>query len=394
MSIYNSDKRINKLIEVFHAIQQNKNAANIIKANQLYINNAIPSDIIKLVHSLANTNLPIDDLKTGINKFLNIMYKSIMNYPYIIPPKNSFLDICIRNNAILENKLSELKKDIQKINKSFDTKTLQTILSGLKFLNKYDKYYQIKENVLFPLLESNWEDYKCLNVMWSYHDDIRANIKSAISLVKKDFKIKEFNSLIGKIYFNMYAIKFREERILFPYIIETIDQVETDSIIPEAFDIGFPYYQPDIKIQTTNMRNSNDDLIDLKSGKLSAEQIMLIFNHLPVDITYVDENNKVRYFSTPKKRIFTRTNAIIGRQVENCHPPKSVHVVNKIVEAFKSGQKDKASFWINLNNELVLIQYFAVRDSDNNYRGVIEVSQEINEIQSLKGEKRLLDWED
>lgn len=394
MSFDQSEIRINKLFNVFNAIQQKKNASNNIKTNQSYIDHATPSDIIILVHRLANSDLPIADLKTGINKFLNIMHKPIMNYPYATPSKDSFLDICIQNNVILENKLSSLKKEIQNINKSQETKTLNTILSGLKFLSKYDQYYRIKENILFPILESKWEEFKCVNVMWSYHDDIRADIKSAISLIGNDFKIKDFNSLIGKIYFNIYAIKFREERILFPYIMETIDQTEIDRIIPEAFDIGFPYYQPEINLQANTMSTSDDGLIDLKSGNLSVEQIILIFNHLPVDITYVDENNKVRYFSTPKKRIFTRTNAIIGREVENCHPPKSVHVVNKIVEAFKSGAKDKASFWINMNDELILIQYFAVRDSNNNYKGVIEVSQEINEIQSLKGENRLLDWKD
>jgi PAS domain S-box-containing protein len=113
---------------------------------------------------------------------------------------------------------------------------------------------------------------------------------------------------------------------------------------------------------------------------------------LPVDITYVDENNKVKFFSTPEKRIFRRTNSIIGRDVKNCHPHESVHVVEQIVEAFRRGEKDKASFWIRMKGEMILIQYFVVRDEDGNYRGVVEVSQEITEIQNIQGEKRLLDW--
>ena len=118
-----------------------------------------------------------------------------------------------------------------------------------------------------------------------------------------------------------------------------------------------------------------------------------MFNHLPVDITFVDENNKVKYFSTPKKRIFPRTKSVIGRDVHNCHPPESVHIVEQIVESFKSGKKDVASFWINMKGELLLIQYFAVRDENGNYKGVMEVSQEISEIRNLQGENRLLDWE-
>ena len=113
---------------------------------------------------------------------------------------------------------------------------------------------------------------------------------------------------------------------------------------------------------------------------------------MPVDITYVDEFNKVKFFSTPEKRIFRRTNSIIGREVKNCHPPESVHVVEQIVEAFRNGEKEKASFWIQMKGEFILIQYFAVRDEKGNYRGVVEVSQEITEIRSLEGEQRLLDW--
>ena len=136
----------------------------------------------------------------------------------------------------------------------------------------------------------------------------------------------------------------------------------------------------------------DDGLINLGTGKVNVEQIKLIFNHLPVDITFVDENNKVCYFSTPPKRIFPRTTAIIGREVSNCHPPESVHVVEQIVESFRSGEKDQADFWIKMRGEYILIQYFAVRDENGNYKGVIEVSQEISGIKALEGEKRLLDW--
>ena len=143
----------------------------------------------------------------------------------------------------------------------------------------------------------------------------------------------------------------------------------------------------------TNLEKNETDEIDLHTGYLLPEQIRWMLNHLPVDITYVDENNKVKYFSSPKKRIFPRTNAIIGRDVKNCHPPESVHVVENIVEAFRNGEKDKAEFWIKMNNEFILIQYFAIRDESGVYKGVIEVSQEVSEIRALEGEQRLLDWE-
>jgi len=126
---------------------------------------------------------------------------------------------------------------------------------------------------------------------------------------------------------------------------------------------------------------------------MTPEQIAMVFNHLPVDLTYVDENDKVVFYSTPKHRIFPRTNAVIGRAVSNCHPPESVHIVERIVDAFRSGEREEASFWIQMRNDFVLIKYFAVRDAKGNYRGVLEVSQEVSDIRQLEGEQRLLDWE-
>lgn len=130
----------------------------------------------------------------------------------------------------------------------------------------------------------------------------------------------------------------------------------------------------------------------LATGELTLEQIDLVFSHLPVDITFVDENNRVKYFSLPKHRIFPRTTGIINRRVQDCHPHESVEIVNKIVDSFRSGEKDEASFWIRMGEKFVLIRYFAVRDKEGNYRGVLEVSQEISGIQGITGERRLLDW--
>ena len=137
---------------------------------------------------------------------------------------------------------------------------------------------------------------------------------------------------------------------------------------------------------------TSDNQIHLPTGVLSVEQFNLIFNHLPVDMTFVDENDTVRFFSNPPHRIFPRTAAIIGRKVQFCHPPESVHVVEDIVNAFRAGEKDVASFWIHMGSKFVLIQYFAVRNAAKEYKGTLEVSQEISEIQSLTGDRRLLDW--
>jgi hypothetical protein len=126
---------------------------------------------------------------------------------------------------------------------------------------------------------------------------------------------------------------------------------------------------------------------------LTAEQINLMLMHLPVDISYVDENDKVAYYSQTEERIFPRSPGIIGRSVQNCHPSKSVHVVDKILGEFKSGKRDSAEFWIQMQGKFIHIRYFAMRDKNGIYRGTLEVSQDVTSIRGLQGDKRLLDWD-
>jgi len=134
-------------------------------------------------------------------------------------------------------------------------------------------------------------------------------------------------------------------------------------------------------------------LLQFETGSLSEEEVAAIFDSLPVDITFVDKDDSVKYFSKAKGRIFVRTKAVLGRKVQKCHPLKSVHIVDEIVESFKAGKKDSAEFWVNINNRLIYIRYFAVRGNDGKYLGTLEVTQDITDIKEIEGEQRLLDWE-
>jgi PAS domain S-box-containing protein len=362
---------------------------------QQVIDRAEPGDVIAVVDQLVQLPVPMPELKKGINKALNLLNKSLQEYPYQPPTPGSFLHVLLQNNEQIDLLLKTIRPLLSGINQDKENREIRMeLIEKLNDLTRIDLHYQIKENVLFPLIEKHLPDYRCLQVMWSFHDDIRRNMKEAIQMLDNtDLDLKKFNRLAGDVFFNIYAIKFREERILFPIISDLIPENELDNLFGESLEIGFPFVQPEVSEQENQLTSAEiSGEIDLKTGYMSADQIRLIFNHLPVDITYVDENNKVKFFSTPKKRIFRRTNSIIGRDVKNCHPHESVHVVEQIVEAFRRGEKDKASFWIRMKGEMILIQYFVVRDEDGNYRGVVEVSQEITEIQNIQGEKRLLDW--
>ena len=149
-------------------------------------------------------------------------------------------------------------------------------------------------------------------------------------------------------------------------------------------------------ILTSGLSSKREDkregVVHFETGALSKDEIEAIFNALPVDVTFVDRDDTVRYFSQSKDRIFVRTKAVIGRKVQQCHPQKSIHIVNRILEAFKNGSRDVAEFWINLKDRLVHIRYFPVRNKDGEYLGVLEVTQDITDIKRIEGEKRLLDW--
>jgi PAS domain S-box-containing protein len=388
-------KRVAKLVELFQLVIQEKMTSELVDHYQQVIDRTEPGDVIAVVDQLVQLPVPMPELKKGINKALNLLNKRLQEYPYQPPIPGNFLHVLLQNNEQIDLRLKTIRPLLSGINQDKENQEIRMeLIEKLNDLTRIDLHYQIKENVLFPLIEKHLPDYRCLQVMWSFHDDIRRNMKEAVQMLDNtDLDLKKFNRLAGDIFFNIYAIKFREERILFPIISDLIPENELNNLLAESLEIGFPFVQPEVseqENQLTSTEISGD--IDLKTGYMSADQIRLIFNHLPVDITFVDENNKVKFFSTPEKRIFRRTNSIIGRDVKNCHPHESVHVVEQIVEAFRKGEKDKASFWIQMKGEMILIQYFAVRDEDGKYRGVVEVSQEITEIQNIQGEKRLLDW--
>jgi len=132
--------------------------------------------------------------------------------------------------------------------------------------------------------------------------------------------------------------------------------------------------------------------MQFETGTLSKDELEAVFNTLPIDITFVDKEDTVRYFSRSEERIFVRTKAVIGRKIQQCHPQKSVYVVNKILESFKSGEKDVAEFWIQKGDRLIHIRYFPIRDREGKYLGTIEVTQDISDLKKIEGEKRLLEW--
>ena len=392
-----AEVRIEKLTKYMKGLLNGEKGLDLVKKYDIITDNFIPSDILETFDNIFAFEPDIEKIKLVSNKLFNILYKTFNEYPSIEVSKNSFLFYVIEDNKLINDVLQNAKPAIKSINKGkIKQEDLNDIKKYFTELIKIDRHYTLKENVLFPVLENNWQHYDCLKLMWSFHDDIRKNIKKTIeTLEAKDFDLKLFNKVSSVVYFNIRTIIFREERVLFPVILETITDEDLKQMLAESIDIGYAYLNTEeIKIENKKSKLDKSGIINFDTGSITVKEAELIFNHLPVDLTFVDKNDTVKYFSIPKHRIFPRTNAIIGRKVQDCHPPESVDVVEKIVKAFEEGKKDKAAFWIKMGPQFVLIQYFAVRDENNEFLGTLEVSQEVSEIRNLTGERRLLDWED
>ena len=268
----------------------------------------------------------------------------------------------------------------------------------LEQLGEVEKHYLRKENQLFPVMEQVGITGPP-KVMWAVHDDIRALLKSARKAVAD-------GDATGSVASGMeFLDKFedmitKEENILFPMALEKLSDENWTAVRTGEEEIGYALIEPreyaDTAAPSTTAAppsaSEHKDALQLSTGALTLEQVDLMLTHLPVDVSFVDENDEVRYYSDVKDRIFPRSPGVIGRKVQNCHPPASVHIVQRILDAFRGGEKDVAEFWIELQGKFIHIRYFAVRDSNGDYRGTLEVSQDITGIRKLKGERRLVDW--
>ncbi len=281
-----------------------------------------------------------------------------------------------------------------------DADALGRVRTFAEQLAQVEKIYLRKENLLFPFLEKHGVSGPS-SVMWAIHDDIRAQIRAFRQAIQEGMaeRIKELlEPLAGAI----RQMCFKEERILYPTALKVLSNAEWMAIRDQGEEIGYCLIRPGDQWQpkvtqpaelpgASSYESGEGEQIKLDVGALTREQIDLLLTHLPVDVTFVDEQDTVRYFSQVAERIFTRSAAIIGRKVQNCHPPQSVHVVNRLLDDLRSGERDVAEFWIQMGGRFIHIRYFALRDAEGKYRGVIEVTQDIAPLRKLKGERRLLD---
>lgn len=387
-------ERIENLKDYVQGVFNREEGRNLYFSYKDDLDNVTPQDAFEVFNAKLQEGYMPKEIFEFLDRVINVFHSSLSGYHWEKPNENSFIDILMRENRALEKKLDKIRPVL------LDSEVRQKKSLLLKLLNEleeFDAHYLKKENILFPYMEKKKEIFHGLTIMWSLHDEARSDIANMKKIVEREeFDDNEFNIQIGRLFFTLLGIVHKEEHILFPAAMEIIEEEEWEEMNLQSLEYGFPF------IDTPEIATKGKEKLEVKefdgmtfktdTGELTMEQILLIFNALPVDFTFVDENNKVRYFSNPKDRLFPRSPAVIGRDVNMCHPAESVHVVEEIVEAFRTGKEDSASFWINLRGRMILIQYFALRDSSGSYKGVLEASQDITDIRALEGERRLLQW--
>ncbi|MBL1143304.1 MAG: DUF438 domain-containing protein [Bacteroidetes bacterium] len=300
---------------------------------------------------------------------------------------------------------------------------IQEILDELKTVsvrNEFQKYFNLfnelttiekrfarKENQLFPYLEKHGWDGPSQG-MWSFHD----NLRDVIRLINTQNEAKDFDRIEKNITFliieGIERLMGVEDMRLFPNAMQLLSEDDWKEFYEGDEEIGWmlkekpkpypeieeeEYIHPSKDKTERKLSFSLEDTFHYDEGYMTPEQVNLLLRFLPVDLTYVDENDKVIFYNRGEDRVFPRSKGIIGREVKFCHPPKSVHMVLRIVDEFRAGTKDVAEFWINFKGRMIHIRYFAIRDKEKNYRGVIEMSQDVTDIQKLEGQQRLLDWD-
>lgn len=288
-----------------------------------------------------------------------------------------------------------------------------------------------KQNQLYPMLEDHGFD-RPTRIMWTFDDAVRDAISASYALLRED-KYEEFLASVPETLAKLHDLNSKELEVLLPTSYKLLSDEEFVRMSKNDHEIGYAiinapglYVVPGINDSAAQLNGNNsaqggavsneflndlagllskyvgpvggapvgkDAVLDVATGKLTLEQINLVFRHLPVDLSYVDENELVKFYSDTPHRIFPRSANVIGREVKNCHPAKSVHIVEEIVEKFRSGEQSQAEFWINKPGLFIYVIYTAVRDENGKFRGVLEMMQDCTHIRELEGSRTLLTWD-
>ncbi len=395
-NINNREYRKNVIKQVIKELHEGKSVDEVKQKFEEAFAGVSATEISEAEQALITEGLPVSEVQRLCDVHSAVFKGSIEEIhretdPTKIPghPANVIMLENRELEKIIKNKIKPYLENMS------DKDAVENLHKGFEELLKIDIHYSKKENLLFPYMEK-YGITAPPKVMWGVDDEIRADLKTIVSDLSYGCMNEEIKQKIDAALDRVNEMIFKEENIMLPMLLDVMTQDEWKKAADDSSEIGhmlrwMPEWKPELEAkEEIKEEMAEPGAITLPTGVLQAEELVHMLNTLPIDITFVGKDDTVKYFSQSSERIFPRTKTIIGRNVSNCHPPASVHIVEGIVEDLKSGKKDHEDFWIKMGDKYVFIRYFAVRNTEGEYLGVLEVTQDIKPIQEITGEKRLV----
>lgn len=363
-------------------------------------------EIMAMEQELIAGGMPVEEVRSMCDLHSQVTRDVLVQLPAKPIAPGHPVDTFRRENAALKEVVEKLRITITEIEELADTAECPTQLfrlrQGANDLMDVDKHYQRKEHALFSYLEKHGITGPS-KVMWAKDDDVRTLLKqfnaAAHHCLPRAGDCKRMWSTIGiPAVSALSEMIFKEENILLPMSIQTLTENEWAEIWSASPKYGWCLvdpqqgYVPPVPPESKTPAVPTDGTIMMPTGHVSVEQLTSVLSTLPLDLTFVDADDRVAFFTEGPDRIFARSKAIIGRKVQHCHPPSSVDVVDRILDDFRSGRQNVAEFWIDFHGKFVHIRYFAVRDKEGAYLGTVELTQDIKPLRDLQGERRLLQY--
>ncbi len=404
--INNSRYRKDKLKELILKLHDGESADDVRQQLIESLKNIPYGEVVEVEQELMQEGLPQEDVLKLCDIHGSVLEGNVDLSAAKEVPEGHPVDVFKQENKALLKVAEKVRKLLQAIRmvESDEYKTyILTLLGSFNELMDVDKHYQRKEYLVFPYLEKN-EITGPPKVMWGKHDEIREQLKACIEILKTPELSKEdLTDALDLLFFpaiqGVVDMVQKEEEILFPMAMDVLTIEDWWNINKQTLEFGFTLYDPQTEWKPEGLTNeadtgslAGDGSIQLPSGSFTAQEIMAILNTIPADMTFVDKDDKVKYFTQGKERIFARSRSIINRDVRLCHPPGSTHIVEKIIDDFKSGNASHAPFWIQMKGKFIKIEYFALRDENGKYLGTLEYSQDLTENRALEGEQRILSY--
>lgn len=404
--LINNSKKRKDLLK--HMILQlhNGDAPDIVRNRLVDLLKSIPYDeVVEVEQELISEGLPVEEVLKLCDIHQMVLDGHIDQSGAKPVPEGHPVDTFKKENQELEKVITELEQLMNKVKSIKEAEIKQWLIQVRTQLNSImdvDKHYKRKEYLVFPFLEK-YEITGPPKVMWGKHDEIRTLLKASIEAISSPGNISpdEVVTITELVLFP--AVKgvsdmiSKEEEILLPMCMDKLTDEDWYSVYKQTNEFGYCLYDPQVEwkpegLELSDITYNTGKTIQLATGNFNLNEMEALFRTLPIDITFVDKEDKVKFFSHGPDRVFTRNRAIIGRDVRMCHPPSSVHVVEQILSDFKSGKENSAAFWITMQERFIYIEYIALRDSNGLYLGTIEFTQDLTKLRKLEGDRRLLSY--